>query len=305
MLLKASRFLLAVGSIILLQACGGGGRPTEASGTITSTAASSFVSGQQDTLQKSANSFDADAVKNSFVSTSTRRNQMEYLSAALGRTLSGPERDLGGCTPTASGDQTDGDSDSLPVSASYSFAGCTPTLGSLSGSFGLADADDTKALPLAGFRLTIDNFGFSLSAGRESVNLTVNGFFNVGVSTTAITNGIEMVYDLSAGSASTNLGIYIDTTLTPTSMGSPAAGGSIAYSGFFKMAAGENDFVLAFSSTDLTYEYPCNGGPADEDKVIKNGTLTIKDGSNNTITGTFTNCTPVWKYNDETLTITR
>jgi len=302
MFVRATRILMAVGSILLIQACGGG-RPTSASGTITSSAASSFVSQQQGTLQKSANSFDADAVQNSFVSTSTRE-QMNNLSAALGRTLSNDARsDVGGCTPTESGTTTDADGDKLPVNASYSFAGCTPTLGSLSGTFTVADADDTKALPLAGFRLTIDNFVFTLGT-RESLNLSVNGFFNVGVTSTTIVNGAEMTYNLSAGSNSAELGFYLDSTLTPTDMANAAAGGTMTYSGFFKAAGGGNDYVLAFSSTDLVYEYPCNGITS-ESKVIKSGTLTIKDGSNNTITGTFTNCDPVWKYNDETLTITR
>lgn len=300
MIVRTFRFLLVAGSVILLQACGGGGRPTSASGTITSTAASSFVSQNQDTLQKSTNAFDSDAVKNSFVSTSTRSR----MAAALGRAIPQSEtRDLG-CTPTAGGDSTDGDGDNIPVSATYSFSGCSATLGTYSGGFTFADADDTKALPLAGFRMTIDNFGFSFGGTRESIDINVNGFFNVTVAAPTITTAMEMEYKLSAGSQSAESGIYLDASLTPTSMSSAEAGGTLTYTGFFRVAAGENDYTLAITSSDLVYERPCNGSSA-EDAVIKSGTLTIKDGSNNTITGTFSNCTPTWKFNDETLTITR
>lgn len=287
---------LSLTAVLSLAACSGGeGRPTAAAGTITSSAAQSFVDSYEDDIQKSANGFDADAVKNTYVSSSASRR---FLGALLEKKVAAPGR--ADCDPTAGGTPVDADGDTIPANTTYSFSGCSGTFGNYSGAFTLIDEDDTKALPLKGFRLNIDNFGFSFS-GSDSVSIQTNGFYNVAIALPTVTSATELTYAVTAGSQSANLGIYFDTSITATDVLTPDAGGTLTFGGFFKVSGGDQDYTLAISSSALTYAKPC-ASFSDEAHFIKDGTITVKDGSNNTITGTFTDCAAVWKYNDTTLT---
>lgn len=292
-----SAFLFAVLPALLgLTACGSGKqKPTSASGTITATAAQEFVTKYSTDIQKSANGFDADAVKKTFVSTSTTRSR---LGAFLNQDTKASAR--ADCDPTVGGTTTDADGDTIPVNATYSFASCPAGAGTYSGGFSLVDEDDTKALPLKGFRLGIDNFTYSVSNSRETATIQTNGFYNVSIAAPTMTNSLELTYDLSTGSQSASAGFYFDTSATATDVAHPEAAGTIIFGGFFRLQGGDNNYTLQFTSSGLTYENPC-GSFSDESHFLKAGTLTIKDGSNNTITGTFSNCAAVWKYNDTTL----
>lgn len=294
--MKRAFELLSLGLVSALVFSCGGGRPTAPSGNITSTAAKGFVESYNPQMQKGANPYNASAVKDTYISSGTRG--AEYLAALLTETLPPQEtRDLG-CTPTEGGDKTDADKDGVPVNGTFTFSGCAATVGTFSGGFSFKDLDDTKAVPLAGFKFNIDSFKFDFSVAGTSVNASAGGFFNATVTDKTAVVAEEITFNVSAGSNSAELGVYLDTTLTANSATNPDTGGTATFSGFFKVNAGsQGDYTLQISSADLTY-----GCTSDTSHFFKNGTITAIDGSKNTIKGVFNNCASTWTYNDAALT---
>jgi hypothetical protein len=224
-------------------------------------------------------------------------------AAAFGRELLGGRRL--DCAPTQGGDKTDGDSDSLPVKGTYTFSDCAASSATYSGGFTLTDESDSKAFPAAGFRLDIDDFSISLgTTNRSTVSVDASGFYNVSINAPTLTSTMEIEVEAAAAGQSASAGLYFDAKATATDAVNLKAGGTLEFSGFFEADLPQGSYTLQISSSGLTYATPCNGSSA-TDQFIKDGTLSIVDGDGNTVTGTFSNCTATWKFNDTTLSVSR
>lgn len=274
--------------------CGGGGldKPEGPSGTISSTAATTFKSGIGGTAVTMSNPYNANMAGNMLGMMGSRR-----------LTISKPARgslDFNGCTPTQGGDSTDADGDSIPVNQTWAFA-CNISDASsnisVSGSVALQDLNDALVFPLGGIKATIDNVKAEGTFEGQNGSLTANGEFQLNLSGTSVTSNLSASIEYNLGSNTFEYGAWIDTNITAGSAETPSSSGTIAVSGFLKLKDAENDYVVQIASQGLKY------GSCTRTSFLKDGWLSFTDGSNNVIKVTFdAACNSIWTYNDTAFT---
>ena len=280
-----------------LAACGSG-TLTEPSGTITSEQASSFTSSYASQLEGTA-SIDASGAK-TFVQTGAQSNSRRHLLslAGISTTASAPREDAA-CSGTVSGDSTDADSDEINLNQTTTFD-CSYTTsfgtGNLSGSFAIVDKDDAAVFPLGGGTITVSDLTNQVNFGEAVIGISVNGSFDATAATSTISTTNNFKTTVSAANQEASVTYQMGSTATPTDMDSPLAGGTVTFSGFIQIEGGDQDFTLQVTATDVTY-----GGCSRDDFKLNTGTVTLVDGSSNTITFTYENCTRTAAYNGNSL----
>ena len=224
---------------------------------------------------------------------------------------------------TMSGDSTDADSDGWLKNAvlTYNCANLSATSAStkdkdgdksnltfkITGSFEIADDDDSKKFPDAGFSVTYNNFAFDISGSAStgsagtgtdsgttpvSVKTTLNGGQKVAVLDGAITMDFSMKSTFETAGKWGSVGQWFNSKLTPTDKTKPTEGGALELSGFFSAtdaSDGSNNYILKFASQNL--KYGCTNGK------YKSGTVTVEAGSGE-IVFTYADCNVTTKFND-------
>lgn len=313
--------------ILLAASCGKDNpldRPDSASGTITAEFAAELASDSSsggliagagfstvDGDQAATMASDTDSFNDSLLFANT----MGLSSRALKSNSAKPttDDDEFPCEPTISeGSQTDGDDDGIPARMKASFS-CSQSNDlfpySISGTIDATDADDANKF--GGYAVSATDFTMSLTLGEASLNFTLNGKATNTRGTSSFTGVYEQFVSItsSQSNVSGDIGLWLDTVVTPTSMSAVRDAGSIdSMTGFLKARAKSDaqsiDLVLAISSSGLKYNI-ASCPEASTDHPFTEGSISLKDESNNELKATYTNCEEAWTYNGEAVSETR
>jgi hypothetical protein len=283
-------------------------RPSEASGTLTSASAAvfagEFASEFDDYIETAVDGGEAKDASSDALDGET---QNAYLAQATqnNSNLVVPNS-VTGCEPTISGDSTDADLDLIPVDQTQRVDCSTSLLGvsiELKGTVKAQDKDDSN--DEGGFIVSIDDFLMSFTGNGSTVSSLINMYAEGTKNDTTHVGVFDMVSKTTQGSETMEIGMFLDTTITPTNMSDPKQAGTIDnFSGFFKVGGTVDntafDVVIAISSENLSYnktDCPSNR--------IKSGTIILTDGSSNKLEAIYTNCTASYEFNDTAITPTR
>jgi hypothetical protein len=276
--------------------------PTGPSGTLSASAANSFaaagVTGEG--MAGMSNSLNSTAATSYFVKTS-RNQYLQGVERVLGsHFLEGHDGQPRACNPTLSGDQTDADGDHFPKNGTFTY-NCNSSSGglttTLSGSYTLVDQNDSKPFPAAGFTLTIPNFTFTLGGSGSSNNISFasNGNYGLNVTSSTYVATLAMMTTVSGSGTSGVVKYFLNETVTPDSMSTPTASGSVTAKGFVVVQTNGLNVTVEMDMSSITYNQSCAN-------FFNNGVITFKDAGANTINFTYTNCNLVKTVNGTTVT---
>jgi hypothetical protein len=205
-------------------------RPTSASGTLSQEMASSFgtefASSMGDYAESSLDGGEAieatsGALSGNLETSRILKNQLKHTSLVSQNFIKPAVEST--CTPTTSGDATDADSDSIPVSLTQS-ADCSISEGGFSvtikGSLSAADKDDTDSH--GGFSFEMNDFNISFDLGTQSVTSVISMNAESTKADGKHTSNFDFVSSTTQGSNQVDLGFYLDTVVTPTDSADPA-----------------------------------------------------------------------------------
>jgi hypothetical protein len=151
----------------------------------------------------------------------------------------------------------------------------------ISGGFTVADQDDTKKYPLAGFSFSYDDYRMILSGLPASS--AVGGTGAASPSGTAATDGASVGFELAinghmkvnveggvfkgehkfktavaSGEESTKVVQWLDSTAKPDDAAAPLKGGAVSFSGYIQSLDKEgNETNIKVSTKDLIYREAC------------------------------------------------
>jgi hypothetical protein len=175
---------------------------------------------------------------------------------------------------------------------------------SLSGTVDATDSDDADAF--GGYSVSVNDFKMLLDFGGAKLTFTMNGLASNTKGASSFTGKYEQAFSIVASGTGDNdgsaeIGMWVDTVVTPTSMSAVRAAGSIdSMTGFLKakgkVESETFDVVLALSSSGLKYN---NTTCPDESAAnpFTEGSMSLKDGSGNELKATYTNCVEAWTFN--------
>jgi len=322
-------------SLVLIN-CGGGTdpleRPTKAKGSLSSAGASGLASSDYASNFGAAasGSTDGGAVGSvtsgisglgSYFSMTNKntRTQSAFLKAfklnSAAKVLEEEDTDYGAapdlCDPTLSpADLTDADDDEIPLTATITYD-CTMT-GELpftvKGSMTMTDKDDADAV--GGFTAGISGLTMGFTADEASMSFGIDAALDGTKSADKYTAKYDLGFNMSVNaggqSGSAFVGYYSDLVITPDNMEDPDTTGALTLTGFIKvkgsasMGSSESvDVVLGITTSGLKYAATCESSGG-----FSEGSMTLSDGSSNTLVAEFENCHATYKYNGTAVSAT-
>lgn len=304
--MKFTSLVMILLAASLMASCGGDPTsvgPTAASGSVSAAGARSLASaGTLTTMIANTKPNQTPSITSSPVRGDEERTGVGTLSRGI----------YDNCASVTAANNTDLDSDGIKVhvAAQFNCSGVTSGTStmSLSGSFDIADLDDSKKWSEGGYAITYDMTLGSLNSSGDKFETRFNGKYGAVNTGSTLMLSSEFYYGVVGSEHGTaivyNAHTKYDATFTPTNPASIYTAGSATHSGFYRIGgqygsgtnASELDVTLTYSSTNLTYDSACT-------YFYKTGTFTFADAAGNAITYEYACTSYTAKYNGTAITL--